>query len=137
LILIFISQSWEGDILFGMLSSIHHASTCHRLKLLCLSWPIFFKLYKITRNGGLRVFLIFVFPELWGLIPWKIFCCKYSKSCMAQLFISFYVSVIVCFFAGPSWLWSYGSWIYNYLCNQYLSPLMLWVRITLRRYNMW
>ena len=24
-----------------------------------------------------------------------------------------------------SWLWSYGSWIYNYLCNQYLSPLTL------------
>jgi len=27
-----------------------------------------------------------------------------------------------------SWLWSYGSWIYNYLCNQCLSPLKLWVR---------
>ena len=25
------------------------------------------------------------------------------------------------------WSWSYGSWIYNYLCNQCLSPLM-WVR---------
>jgi hypothetical protein len=29
---------------------------------------------------------------------------------------------------GPSWLWSYGSWIYNYLCNICLSPLKLWVR---------
>ena len=29
-------------------------------------------------------------------------------------------------------LWSYGSWIYNYLCNQCLSPLMLWVRILIR-----
>jgi hypothetical protein len=27
--------------------------------------------------------------------------------------------------------WSYGSWIY-YLCNQCLSPLMLWVRISIR-----
>ena len=27
---------------------------------------------------------------------------------------------------------SYGSWIYNYLCNQCLSPLMLWVRISIR-----
>ena len=27
----------------------------------------------------------------------------------------------------------YGSWIYNYLCNQCLSPLTLWVRIPLRR----
>jgi len=24
---------------------------------------------------------------------------------------------------GPSWSWSYGSWIYNYLCNQCLSLL--------------
>jgi hypothetical protein len=24
--------------------------------------------------------------------------------------------------------WSYGSWIYNYMCNHFLSPLILWVR---------
>jgi hypothetical protein len=34
---------------------------------------------------------------------------------------------------GPSWLWSYSSWIYNYLCNQCLSPLKLWVRIPLMK----
>jgi hypothetical protein len=42
----------------------------------------------------------------------------------------------------PLWPWSYGSWIYNYLCNQCLSPLMLWFWILLiarcTRYNiMW
>jgi hypothetical protein len=31
-------------------------------------------------------------------------------------------------FWGPSWSCSYGGWIYNYLCNQCLSPLKLWVR---------
>jgi len=31
----------------------------------------------------------------------------------------------------PSWSWSYGRWIYNYLCNQCLSPLKLWVQIPL------
>ena len=31
-----------------------------------------------------------------------------------------------------SWPWSYGSWIYDYLCNQCLSPLMLWIRISIR-----
>jgi hypothetical protein len=31
-----------------------------------------------------------------------------------------------------SWPWSYGSSIYNYLCNQCLSPLVLWVRISIR-----
>ena len=34
-------------------------------------------------------------------------------------------------FKGSSWSWSYGSWIYNYMCNQCLSPLKLWVWITL------
>jgi hypothetical protein len=29
----------------------------------------------------------------------------------------------------PSCPWSYGIWNYNYLCNQYLSPLKLWERI--------
>ena len=33
---------------------------------------------------------------------------------------------------GQSRPWSYGSWIYNYICNQYLSPLMLWVWILIR-----
>jgi hypothetical protein len=35
-------------------------------------------------------------------------------------------------YKGRSWTWSYGSWIYNYLCNQYLSLLMLWDRISIR-----
>ena len=26
---------------------------------------------------------------------------------------------------GPSWLWSYGSWMQDYICNQCLSPLGL------------
>ena len=33
---------------------------------------------------------------------------------------------------GPSWSGFYASWIFIYLCNQCLSPLMLWVRIPLR-----
>ena len=31
-------------------------------------------------------------------------------------------------FAGWSWSWWYGSWIYNYLFNQSLSTLKLWNR---------
>jgi hypothetical protein len=36
-------------------------------------------------------------------------------------------------FQPPLWgsSWSDGSWIYNYLCNQCLLPLRLWVRIPL------
>ena len=39
---------------------------------------------------------------------------------------------------GQSWLWLYGSWIYNYLCNQCLSPLTwVWIllMVTYTRYN--
>ena len=39
----------------------------------------------------------------------------------------------------PSWSWFHGNWIYNYLCNQCILPLTLWVRIPLMarwtRYN--
>jgi len=28
----------------------------------------------------------------------------------------------------PSWSWSYDSLIYNYLCNQCISPLKIWVQ---------
>ena len=31
----------------------------------------------------------------------------------------------------PLWPWSHGSWIYNYLCKQCLSPLILWVQISI------
>ena len=36
------------------------------------------------------------------------------------------------FHFGPSWWWSYSIWIYNYLCNQWLSPPALWVWIPIR-----
>ena len=37
-------------------------------------------------------------------------------------------NIILTHLLGSSWPWSYCSWIYNYLCNQCLSPLMLWAR---------
>jgi len=40
---------------------------------------------------------------------------------------------------GQLGLWTYGSWIFNYLCNQCLPPLKLWVRtpfmVRFTRYN--
>jgi hypothetical protein len=62
------------------------------------------------------------------------------KSCFnLQLFFLSLVICLVCIFdilktlQGPSWSWSYCSWIYNYLCNQCLSSLTLRVRIPLKR----
>ena len=39
------------------------------------------------------------------------------------------VSITICLMLFVGWSWSYGSWMYNYLCNQCVSPLKLWVRI--------
>ena len=44
---------------------------------------------------------------------------------LTQRLIGLHYSIV---FRGQSWSWSYGSWIYNYLCNQCPSPLKLWVR---------
>ena len=44
-----------------------------------------------------------------------------------------FLSYVTIIFLGPLWSWSYGSWIYNYLCNQCLSPLTLWDRFPPRR----
>ena len=56
------------------------------------------------------------------------FCCFFFISCdsiFAQELVEYPRMLL-------SWPWSYGSWIYNYLCDPCLSPLMLWVRITIR-----
>jgi len=39
--------------------------------------------------------------------------------------IAFNLSFLLCWCRGKgsSCSWSYGWWIYNYLCNQFLSPL--------------
>jgi len=42
-------------------------------------------------------------------------------------FVPFWVSS----HCGKGQSWSYDSWIHNYLCNQCLSPLTLWLRIPL------
>jgi hypothetical protein len=60
--------------------------------------------------------------HVWNL---SLRCLKIS--CLVLSFVLCFVYFYI--FSGPSWSWSYGSWIYNYLCNQCLSPLKLWVRI--------
>ena len=64
-------------------------------------------------------------PTLWGFFSeeWN----EGESNCSDC--VVFFVFHII---SGPSWPWSYGSWIYNYLCNQCLSPLMWLVRISIR-----
>ena len=59
--------------------------------------------------------------------------------CLRWWFITKLASFVIITSLTNGTSWSYGTWIYNYLCNQYLSPLTLWVRIPLMtrytRYN--
>jgi len=65
----------------------------------------------------------------------SIFVSNGTPSCLHHFNISitaFFKTAFCLYFRGPSWSWSYGSWIDNYLCNQCISSLTLWVRIQFR-----
>ena len=57
------------------------------------------------------------------LFSWMYKCFLFCLACLCKYA---YQKIIA------SWSWSYGIWIYNYLCNQSLSSLTLWVQIPLR-----
>ena len=68
-----------------------------------------------------------------------IFCCPYG---VLWCLFTIHEFLFICFCFCDIYLkniiiasrsWSYGSWIYNCLCHQCLSPLTLWVRIPFRR----
>ena len=99
-------------------------------------------------NGCFVRSLNFFSPDF-GLVYWRIKWRLYLLNCVKPLspnvwvlifhiiiyfeiyyFQEWYI-ILYCNWEGPSWYWSYGSWIYNFMCNQCLSPLKLWVRIPL------
>ena len=55
----------------------------------------------------------------------KLWWFKLQKNVIILLVPSFYSGTLTVPIFYTSWLWSYGSWINNYLCNLCLSPLML------------
>ena len=64
-------------------------------------------------------------------------CNLYDRSChlidTETLYVYIHIGMpIIPEHLRLSWPWSYGSWMYNYLCNQWLSTLILWVRISTR-----
>ena len=95
--------------------------------------------------------VFFVFNEVMWQVIVHSFCWYWWNVCQSLFKLSFHKAIFIYtsalnfrhtifnhisrfkWFKGPSWPWSYGSWIYNYLCNRCLSPLMLWVRISIRR----
>jgi hypothetical protein len=58
------------------------------------------------------------FAFLWAKISEKI--CQEMTSDVYSVYEC--IGTVYTCMKGSSWQWSYGSWFYNYLCNQYLSP---------------
>ena len=117
------------------------------------TWWMLFQKRVVRTKFDIYVFICFIdtmrFP-VWYLLQYKkikigpyVFRSIIIRWKWKQLVLSY----ILHFFKlhltkGPSWSCSYDSWIYNYLCNQYLVLLALWVRVSLMgrctRYNiMW
>ena len=97
-----------------------------------------FKCIDVTHNTN-KFFLIenmlYLKVFLWTLFWWYPVWHALFKSISVDIILMVSSMTIICTFItksfttwGLSWLWSYGSWIHNYLCNRYLSPLKLWVR---------
>ena len=94
-------------------------------------------LWKMTlTNGNSAQTLLYFFL----LMLYKVSPCKICWLCGVAFILFFFYSfkIYLCFFLlsnckSRAVVVVYGSWIYNYPCNQCLSPLTLWVRIPLRR----
>ena len=99
--------------------------------LLCCWWNNLFFEHKFLHHKG-KIYI-------WKVIPTFLYIKKSTKNHEIK-FHDNSVS-ITRIKMGLSWPWSYGSWIYNYLFNQCLSPLKLWVwalfnaRYMYTRYN--
>ena len=62
-------------------------------------------------------------------LVWCIVYCQFYLDLRSWLHLWF-IQIFPDKFEGFVVAWSHCSWVYNYLCNWCLSPMMLWVRIT-------
>ena len=98
--------------------------------LSCLRWKSLKKRHRYYFGGGVDDSLKFLWLSTFFhyIQPRLIMGCTCLPGISADCDLIFMEDFSLTI-QGPSWPWSYGSWIYNYLCNRCLSPLMLWVRI--------
>jgi hypothetical protein len=76
--------------------------------------------------------LVFILPTSWQYEEFWRYPPDYSHVTLSvQTMPEKSILNLLCQPNGSPWSWSYGSWINNYLCNQCLSPLQLWVWIPL------
>jgi hypothetical protein len=104
---------------------------CICVILLCVFvWSYFVYLCGLTLCICVILLCVFVWSYFVYLCDLTLCICVILLCVFVWSYFVYLCGLTLCIW--PSWSWSNGSWIYN-LCNQCLSPLTLWVRITLRR----
>jgi hypothetical protein len=88
------------------------------MKRTCMTYELQVWLCRQRRIAKLHSFGIFNLSSFWYIVSIK----------LGTRALVIYIREHI-FLKGLSWSWSYCSWIYNYLCNQCLSLITLWVRI--------
>jgi hypothetical protein len=85
-----------------------------------LWWKFEIKTQDRTLSKNNNTGLVFYLKNPGPLCPWNLFL---------LMLIIWNIDIHTCLLDST---FLHGSWIYNYLCNQRLSPLMLWVQISIR-----
>jgi hypothetical protein len=94
-----------------------------------------------TCSDGLIYFWLYHFLFLFEKWP-TLYSLFFYLNTIWSIVITIITSLVIRWGGEASWSWWYGSWIYNYLCNQCILPLKLWIRTPFMarciRYNiMW
>ena len=123
MITVFIFETYFPFLIFVSIFSLSHTK-----KIFLDSHPL--PSHFLPLNSRFSIFNQFIFKFSKFFIRVSVYQIKYIFFLLCYVTIlsssTIFNSVIR---KGSSWSLSFGSWIYNYLCNQYLSPLTLRVRI--------
>ena len=135
--------------------NLYFISSSYSKKLCCNHGVIFIKniTYYVSKCYSFKLFLYIAYLYFGGFqkgckLPWRTLAIR-PIDAYEKVWLTFFrekksikiirimkdYTKLSCYWnhSGPSWWWSYNSWIYNYICNQCLSSLTLWVGISLRR----
>ena len=117
------------QLLFDVQQAVISSGTIHKFLFHFIFHPILMDFFLLTKWSLLWIFDETSFYSYFN--SKRLSNSEISYIWKVHLYMDFFLKLIV--FVGTyrsmSCSWSYGSWIYNYLCNQCLSSLTLWVRI--------
>jgi hypothetical protein len=117
------------------LRSLHR---CYQWCMKCLTYPEHLRWPAAIWCGSV-IFCKFYVLLVRECVFFHVFLTPFCRAISTYVYFMFRISLLfwITFYilgavVAVMMAWSYGSWIYNYLCNQCRSQLMLWVWISIR-----